>query len=485
MAIAMSVLVHGEAVRFNRGKSSRDDFDFKYLRGADGKPYPYVSSQCYKKHWREALSSPPSPIHRGKSSAGSGENQAYTDGNPILYADDDLFGYMVAGAEDSGEEGIVASAETEGQVALVEPRVAALLFDVDDLKDVNTLIARLRNPHDNLSRFIVEHMKPEVQAALETFAETQVVSDDLREGIVNALNDCLQERELHSDSRFPQPRLAKNKKTALGTSDTELAKVVEINRDLLQSAFKKEIEEKKKRDTTRRTAPIRMHALVAFSGIKTAKDWQIFARDVASTGRNAVINPSVVGIYSGWLKTRVIIETQRIGKFYIGRNMDILEGQVRDLKPQSEANPYMRGQEQMRYVLLSMEKREERLREAIRALADIGNGRGPASGALHDGSLRPRAFIAAQMNCADSPFDSVWEGTSGMPYLNLPRLRTVLADWDDLFASRVLYIGLPLEIADIESTKQDIESALKGSGFTLNINTPRKALLQLSTEAKL
>src|SRR5437868_9583464 len=118
MAIAMSVLVHGEAVRFNRGKSSREDFDFKYLRGADGKVYPYVSSQCYKKHWREALSTPPSPIHRGKSSAGRGENQAYTDGNPIDYADDDLFGYMVAGAEDLGDENVIEGTETESEVPL-------------------------------------------------------------------------------------------------------------------------------------------------------------------------------------------------------------------------------------------------------------------------------------------------------------------------------------------------------------------------------
>lgn len=486
MAIAMSVLVHGEAVRFNRGKSSRENFDFKYLRGADGEVYPYVSSQCYKKYWREALSTPPSSIHRGKSSAGRGENQAYTDGNPIDYADDDLFGYMVAGAEDLGDESVVESTEAEDAVLLIDPKVAILLFDVDDLKDANALITRLRNANDELSRFIVEHMKPETQTELEAVGEGQVVSDTLRQGIVDALNDCLQERNLYSESRFPQARLTKNKKTALGARDSDLARVVEINRELLQSVFKKEIEEKKKRATTRRTAPVRMHALVAFSGIKTAKDWQVFARDVAYyPGRNAVVNPSVVGIYSGWLKTRIIIETERIGKFYIGPNMDILEEQKRDLEPQNEPNPYSRRQEQVRYVHLSPEQRKARLHDAIRALADIGNGKGPASGALHDGSLRPRAFIAAHMKCADSPFDSVWEGTSGLPRFNLPRLKTVLADWDDLFASKVLYIGLPVEDADAESIKQNIENELKESGFTLHIGTPRQMLLKLSQEASL
>lgn len=485
MAIAMSILVHGEAVRFNRGKSSREDFDFKYLRGADGKVYPYVSSQCYKKHWREALSTAPSPIHRGKSSAGRGENQAYTDGNPIDYADDDLFGYMVAGAEDSGDENVVEGTEAEGEVPLIDPKVAASLFDVDDIKDVNSLVTRLRNPDDELSRFVVERMKPEAKAELEALTEGQTASNDLLQGIVEALNDSLQERKLYSESRLPQAKLAKSKRTILGASDSDLARVVEINRELLQGVFKKEIEARKKRETTRRTAPIRMHALVAFSGIKTAKDWQIFARDVAYTGKDAVINPSVVGLYSGWLKTRVIIETERIGKFYIGRNMDILEDQKRDIEPQKETNPYSRNKEQVSYIMLSSEKREARLRDAIRALADIGNGKGPASGALHDGSLRPRAFIAAHMKCADSPFDSIWEGTSDLPRFDVPRLKTVLADWDDLFASKVLYIGLPVEDADAESIKQNIENELKESGFTLHIGTPRQMLLKLSQEASL
>ncbi len=62
-------------------------------------------------------------------------------------------------------------------------------------------------------------------------------------------------------TRFRQARLAAAKKKILGANDSDLDKVVEINRELLQGAFKKEIEEKKKRATTRRTAPIRMLAL--------------------------------------------------------------------------------------------------------------------------------------------------------------------------------------------------------------------------------
>src|ERR1019366_2554026 len=87
--------------------------------------------------------------------------------------------------------------------------------------------------------------------------------------------------------------------------------------DLLQKAFSKGLETKKKRGTTRRTAPVRMHALVGFSGISMAEDFQTFSRHVALTGMNSVLNPKSLGIYSGWLKTRILIEAFRIGKFYI------------------------------------------------------------------------------------------------------------------------------------------------------------------------
>jgi len=80
MTVAMSLLVHGEAVRFNRGQSRGDDFDFKYMKGRDGREYPYVSSQCFKKYWRESLPDALSPIIREKDAGGKDKNQAYTPG---------------------------------------------------------------------------------------------------------------------------------------------------------------------------------------------------------------------------------------------------------------------------------------------------------------------------------------------------------------------------------------------------------------------
>jgi hypothetical protein len=80
------------------------------------------------------LPGPASPITRAKGAAGKEKNHAYTDGNPIKYADDDLFGYMVAGAAESEEE-------QEGDLgAATEDQD---LFDADNLKDIERLKKKL------------------------------------------------------------------------------------------------------------------------------------------------------------------------------------------------------------------------------------------------------------------------------------------------------------------------------------------------------
>lgn len=63
--------------------------------------YPYVSGQAWRRWWREVLYSDfgwtPSPITRETKSA-------YTQGNPIEYAEDDLFGYMAARKRGAGAD---------------------------------------------------------------------------------------------------------------------------------------------------------------------------------------------------------------------------------------------------------------------------------------------------------------------------------------------------------------------------------------------
>jgi hypothetical protein len=488
MTVAMSLLVHGEAVRFNRGQSRGDDFDFKYMKGRDGREYPYVSSQCFKKYWRESLSDALSPIIREKDAGGKDKNQAYTSGNPIKYLDDDLFGYMIAGATEDEED----SPDTEAQDPAEDIK---RVFDADNIKDAEALRGRLLDGANPWSKFILD----KTTGLREILVAPAASASEIQEAILNALDEAARSNELSEiGAKSTAQDLRRRKKVA---SPDEIR---ERNKKLLIKTFK-ELQDKPKRDTQKRTAPVRMHALVAFSGIKTARDFQTFSRDTAYTGANSVMNPNKPGIYSGWMKTRILIESHRIGKFYVGKNMDILSGKTNGMEIQKEPNPYSREQAFIDYVDLGSKERTRRLQAILRALADIGNRQGPASGALHDGSLRPKAFVAGMMNCADSPFDYIWAGHNddSMPYLDVNLLRDSIKDWEDLFATRTIYIGLPVDAgrgssssaatagaaasaaapAPVWEMKKLIEATLKEINFTAVVDTPRKALLTLAQEA--
>lgn len=486
MTLAMSLLIHGEAVRFNRGESRGDDFDFKYMRGRDGSVYPYVSSQCYKRFWREALPEPYSPVIREKDRTGKEKNQAFTSGNPIDFIDDDLFGYMIAGASDKEEY----KEDDSDSEASIDSRLS---FVAEEVKNAEAFKAKLLNGSP-LSNFILS-MDAEGRSRLTECSQSEQLSGE----IVDLMNRAVQRNDLHSVEGIKAKRSLVSTLNTLSNEERR-----KVNSELLRKAFAKDLEEKSKRPTTKRTAPVRMHALVAFSGIKTAKDFQTFSRHVAYTGENSIVNPASPGIYSGWLKTRILIESDRIGKFYVGDNMDLLDSQVTGREVSREPNPYSRG-DTTKYIQLDDVQRLKRFRTAIAGLADIGNRRGPASGALHDGSLKPKAFVAGFMKCADSPFDYVWRPRRDdkTPDLDLDILCDAILDWQDLFAVQKLFIGLPAEAdgrfvpdpstSDVTANSESANSELRKSiqnrlaaiGFEALVDSPRRAMLALAQEASL
>ena len=154
MTLAMNFIIHGEAVRFNRGKGSSDDFDFKYMKGAGGVIVPYVSSQCYKRYWREALFCEKSPITTNK-------NQAYTSGNPNKYVDDDLFGYMIAGAK------VEENTETE-EIIMTPDEVRSRKEEIlkASLSDIDSFVKNLERNKDPIPGF-KQLIKPEDLQSLQ------------------------------------------------------------------------------------------------------------------------------------------------------------------------------------------------------------------------------------------------------------------------------------------------------------------------------
>lgn len=84
----------------NNGKGESTTTPVKKAR-IRGQIYPYVSAQAFRRWLRDtmtAMGSVPSPtVREGK--AQSKAQKATTGADPIAYADDDLFGYMKAGAK--------------------------------------------------------------------------------------------------------------------------------------------------------------------------------------------------------------------------------------------------------------------------------------------------------------------------------------------------------------------------------------------------
>lgn len=93
----------GSQVEMTRAERRYDNWStVKYVRSREG-IFPYVSAQAFRYWLRDTLKDvpgwTPSPIFRE-------EKIAYTDANPIDYAEDDLFGYMRApGSSKEAEKG--------------------------------------------------------------------------------------------------------------------------------------------------------------------------------------------------------------------------------------------------------------------------------------------------------------------------------------------------------------------------------------------
>lgn len=492
VTIALSLLLHGEAVRFNRGNTPGPNaYDFKHMIDWNKNVVPYVSSQSFKKNWRETLPFEASEIIRNKDKDGKKVNHAYTSGDPMRYADDDLFGYMIAGASNT-EDKTEAEGDTSNVVGPDEQgdELVSIAFLPDSFKSDKSWMAALKKTDDKVATYLVEQFSTEAREKLDELSEVDKLPDELRQHIADALNETLKNSDIFDDEHFGKtsknstvPKLAKKAAEALKAKEPIALRKAKY--DVLEAHFKSCFEAPKNRAVTRRTAPIRMHAPIAFCGIKLAKDFQTFSRHIAATGENSVLNPNAVGIYSGWLKTRVLIEASRVGKYYIGPNMDILEEQAEGFEIKDEPNPYDREGKRVRYIQDADEKRKKRVGTALISLGNIGNAHGPASGALHDGSMRPKAFIGAAMNCADSPFDNVWEDNNGTPRLNLARLKAVVRDWDDLFLDKIIYIGVSSEMlgdSDVEAFSESVTEILKTLEFKAVVDTPRRAFKQMAEQ---
>jgi CRISPR-associated protein Cst2 len=116
----------------NNGRSEDTTARVKYAQ-VRGRRHPYVSAQAVRRWIRDGmveLGSVPSPVTRVGKAQGKAQ-KANTEANPVKFADDDLFGYMRAGAKrDDSATTLRDSPFMLGTLMSVEPVYPAVDFGV-------------------------------------------------------------------------------------------------------------------------------------------------------------------------------------------------------------------------------------------------------------------------------------------------------------------------------------------------------------------
>ncbi|QXD14022.1 type I-B CRISPR-associated protein Cas7/Cst2/DevR [Rhodocaloribacter litoris] len=166
--IAGIQVIHAPASALNNagmqpGNTTENAVVVKALR-INGRSYPYVSAQAYRYWLRRTLEQlqpegwTVAPIFREKK-------VAYTDANPIEYADDDVFGYMRApgkSVEAADSRAAFADAtETKETVTRVSPfRVGTLVAISDELvQDFGTMSRHEGDPVPHEHQFYRTSLK--------------------------------------------------------------------------------------------------------------------------------------------------------------------------------------------------------------------------------------------------------------------------------------------------------------------------------------
>ncbi len=179
--------IHASAAALNNSQGEDNVGRVKAIKSGRLE-YPYVSAQAVRYWLRATLASlddgiPLSPVLRGKGA----KQQAFTEGNPLRYWDDDLFGYMraergeekekgdaltriaplrtstlvsAAPAETVTDFGVMARAEGHSVVFAHEFYRAALVGQFSlDLSAVGTFTYRDKAGYRNLGKALIDEAK--------------------------------------------------------------------------------------------------------------------------------------------------------------------------------------------------------------------------------------------------------------------------------------------------------------------------------------
>ena len=117
-----------------------------------------------------------------------------------------------------------------------EPRLLIL----DDLKTPKRFILGLKNPQDNLSRYIRERLSKERQEALDKYDDAAPPLSELQQALIDDLNRLLQGSGFYEEGRFAGVRFTAETQRLLAEKPTG-KDLIRLNRWLLEEAYATEI----------------------------------------------------------------------------------------------------------------------------------------------------------------------------------------------------------------------------------------------------
>lgn len=134
----------------NAGKSTISNFDNAVATKTiykNGKSYVYVSGQAFRCWWRDTLQKnlnwKMSPITREKKTA-------FTNANPIIFPDDDVFGYMRAANEMVMDEKAKKEKKVDVTVTRVSPLKNSAIISVAAVRPVENWSSMARQEGDSV-----------------------------------------------------------------------------------------------------------------------------------------------------------------------------------------------------------------------------------------------------------------------------------------------------------------------------------------------
>lgn len=144
------ILIDVDAVALNNaGKNNQSNFDNAVETKKiykEGKSYVYVSGQAWRYWWRDTLQKTfnweLSPITRDNK-------VAFTAANPIVYADDDIFGYMKAASEEVVDKNGKKKKENV-TVTRVSPLKNSVLISAGSVRPVENWSSMARQDGDSV-----------------------------------------------------------------------------------------------------------------------------------------------------------------------------------------------------------------------------------------------------------------------------------------------------------------------------------------------